>query len=467
MLTQLKRVDFMRLAGISSVLGLDLDGASARIVPVTRRGNPLDKYKATFFADAPVRCNFPEGATPQEKGRVIREALREGKIKTRHCVATFRSPGVRTVAVQLPAPVHDYGEWISEHAAKLLKVPIPLSELELRWSVLEDSPGGPLLEVTFVRKSDLAELREVLKAARLTVLQLSAGVGDVVNALFVSEPSLAERDITVAYAEGEKVTLLPLSRGKRKSMVSYPNGLSEQARRMLGEHGELLWAGARRFPEIYPQDKELKPYNLTADYCLATGVALKGFLSELNPVDFLSETEREQRVAGLWQVGFRRTAIFLGSLLLALLAVHAAASLALGRMSDQLDEEASSSQDVLTEVRDLREKVEALEAQVHGARSKGSQGNFSRVLHRLAGAVPEAVRLDRLQAQAEQQNSLHLALSLSAKSRDGVTTFMKELQQRGFSEVTLIRLSAGAGTGNGSSLVGAELELTAKPEVLP
>jgi Tfp pilus assembly protein PilN len=470
MLVQLQRLDFARLAGIRSVLGLDLDGTSARIVAVQKRGNLLDKYKARYSAGAPLCCTFPPGATAETKGATIKEALASRRIQTRHCVATIRSLGVRTVTAQVPASVHDMGEWIGEHAAKLLKIPVALSELDLRWSVLESSPSGSLLEVTFVRKTDLEEVREIVKAAGLIMLHLGAGVGDVLNALFVSEPSIAEQDLTVAFVEGQKVTLVPLSRAKRKAMVTYPNGLDEPTRKSFEEKagGELLWAGARSFAEILPQDKELKPYNLTPDYALATGLALKGFLPGLHLVDFLTEAECEEATVRLWQMGFKRTAIALGSLLFLLLTLHVAASMALTHLNEQAETEVSSSQDVLREVEGLREKVQALEAQVESSQTGASQGNLSRVLHELAGSVPASVRIDRLQAEAgQEQNELHLTLSLSVRSQEAVTTFMKQLEQAGFSAVTLIRLSASEGVGNPSSLLAAELEVTADPENLP
>ena len=466
MLAQLKRVDIARLAGISTVLGIDLDSNSARIVPVRKRGNPLDRYKANYFADAPLSCNFPQDSTPEAKGRVIKDSLTSRRVKTRHCVATLRSPGVRTVSVQVPASIRDVGEWISEHAAKILKIPIPLSELELRWVVLESSAAGSILEMIFVRKADLEELREILNVAGLTPLHLSAGPGDVVNCLFVTDPGITEKELTVAYAEGQRITLVPLAHARRKPMTNLPAGLDE-ATRKRGEEGELLWAGARSFAESSPQDRELKPFNLTPDYALATGLALRGFLPELNPVDFLSDAEREQRVVGLWRMGFKRTAIALGSMLFLLLALQVAASMAFGYMNEQAEHEVNSSHDVLTEVRGLRERVSALEARREGSAAGASQGNLSRVLHQLAQAVPPAVRIDRLQVEARQQDSLRLTLSLSATSRDAVTAFMKQLEQAGFSDVTLIRLSAREGTQHSRSLVAGELELAANPERLP
>jgi len=466
MLARLKRVDLARLAGVGSILGIDLDAASVRIVPVKKRGNPLDKYKASFSAEAPLTCEFPPAAAAEAKGLIIKEALGARAIKTRSCVATVRSPGVRTVTATIPASAGDISEWITEHAARLLKLPIPLADLEVRWNILDTSSTRTALELTFVRKRDLEDVREVLKAARLTLLSLSAGVSDVLNTLLVSDPLVAEKNFTVAYVEGTKVSLLPLTRAKRSVTVVLPQGLDASTRSKLDE-GELHWAGVRSFSEVLPQDRELKPYNLTPEYALATGLALKGFLPELNPVDFLSEGEREQKTVSLWQGALQRTAMSLGSILFLVLALQAVASMALGHMKEEAEDEVNTSQALQTEVKGLRERVNVLEAQVQRTESGASQGNLSRVLHELARAVPASVRIDRLQAQAQQQNTLRLTLSLSARSQEAVTTFMKQLEQTGFSDVTLMRLSASEGAANSSPLLAAELEVIADPEVLP
>jgi Tfp pilus assembly protein PilN len=183
-------------------------------------------------------------------------------------------------------------------------------------------------------------------------------------------------------------------------------------------------------------------------------------------VDFLSEAEREQKMVSLWQMGFKRTAIALGSILFLLLALQVAASIVLGQLNGQVENEMTTSHDVLIEVEGLRERVNALEVQVEGSQTGASEGNLSLVLHQLARVVPPSVRIDRLQAEAGPQNSVRLTLSLSARSQEAVTTFMKQLEQAGFSDVTLIRVSAAGGSANSSSLLGAELELSATSEAI-
>ena len=64
--TVFKRIDLERLSGLTSVLGIDIDGDDAFVVELTRRGSVLSRYSGSFVSLRSFTCALPRTETPGE-----------------------------------------------------------------------------------------------------------------------------------------------------------------------------------------------------------------------------------------------------------------------------------------------------------------------------------------------------------------------------------------------------------------
>jgi len=72
--TVFKRIDLERLSGLTSVLGIDIDGDDAFVVELTRRGSVLSRYSGSFVSLRSLPVRFP-GLRLQAKGEAPEGSL--------------------------------------------------------------------------------------------------------------------------------------------------------------------------------------------------------------------------------------------------------------------------------------------------------------------------------------------------------------------------------------------------------
>ena len=171
----LKRIDVQRIAGIRRILGVDLGDGAVRIVELEKEGGLLNKYGSRFKPVQYVTCHFRNDASVEEKSIQTADLIRSHGITTRYAVGTVRSRGVKTIVATIPQHASRIQEWIEENFEKLLRVPLPASEVSYDYEVLGYSDTGTQIEITFVRNPDLDLLRSYFQNAGLKLLALGGG----------------------------------------------------------------------------------------------------------------------------------------------------------------------------------------------------------------------------------------------------------------------------------------------------
>jgi Tfp pilus assembly protein PilN len=168
----------LRLSGIRSVLGIDLDENGLRAVELRSRGGLLNKYHSEYEVVNAFSVEFEKALTSEEKGNRLARELQERKIKTRFCVSSINSTTARTVTAEIPSDVpvaspEDVETWIREKYEKFIRVPIQLSELAFAYEILPSADSQPRrCKISFVRESERQEYTSLFAAARLHLLNL-------------------------------------------------------------------------------------------------------------------------------------------------------------------------------------------------------------------------------------------------------------------------------------------------------
>ena len=182
----------------------------------------------------------------------------------------------------------------------------------------------------------------------------------------------------------------------------------------------------------------VNPFGLPSEYALAGGLAVKGFLPELSPMNFLSKGERENNSVAMYKSVTNRVALFLSSIMIFLLALQLTATWLIQSRMEAVQEQIASVAPEYSSLAMLRRDVEHLEMKLAG--SSGSRTYVAETLHDIAAATPENVWLYRLQASHAHGESQQISLYGYSTSNDAITLFLKQLQLV-CSDVRLVRSS--------------------------
>jgi hypothetical protein len=165
-----------RLAGLSRVLGIEVDDQEVRAVEVERMG------LVTRGASFPTRLlwsytlRLEGGETPEEIGARLRALLEAMHSTTQRAVLCLRPQAVRVVHTQVPEGVERVRDWIEDNSDKLLGLPIPVSELAFEYQdVSPDAQPEATVDIAFVRRVEVEKLLAICRAANLVPLVLGAG----------------------------------------------------------------------------------------------------------------------------------------------------------------------------------------------------------------------------------------------------------------------------------------------------
>jgi len=447
----LRRIDTVRLAGIRRLVGVDLTEGGARIVELERRGSVFNRFKSAFEAVASLSVEFTSERTILEKAANVRGRLRAEGITSRYAISSVRSLGVKVISATVPSSADDMDEWIREHYEKLLKLPLSLRDVSFRHDILETNESGTVVEVTFVRNSDLEEYRTFFRSAGLELIALGAGTRDVFNTLYVAEPTILEEDATVVYVAENTMSVTPMKKGRRAASKQFAIGrednldniLSDSLRPGRGSDDKLIVAGEAHSRLSSHAGRAMKPFRLSAEFALAAGLAIKGFLPEISPVEFLEEQEKSRFAAAVYRSLTQRTVLALGSVIILLLITQMVASIYIRSAIDQLDEQLVSSGTAYSQIALLEQQVKSLEGKLQGGEGLPGGTNFARVLHDLAAATTESLWLYKFSVNAMERRQARLSLGGYAKANEDVAGFLKKLQFSGLcSEVKLVRLGS-------------------------
>ncbi len=470
----LDSLDISRLSGRRAVLGIDITSRRARVVELRRKGEPFLKQHAKFAVQKTMTCEFPGDATNRQKGEFLHEALDARGVGTRIAVTSIRSFAVKTVAATIPEDTEDTNGWIVEHAQKLLKLPISPSDLVFRYEPIEMVRTGMLVDVVFVRKSDVEQQSELITSAGLELIGLSAGSRDLVNALLLQSANVSG-NISFVHLGEEATTATRLANGRRDESMTQPAGLGQSMEQRISgalsslrkdEEGMIVFVAGDQ-PDI-PMSRSyslLTPLGLEPHFALASSLAVKGLLPDISPIDLLSPARHDDLETQMHRSLFQRTALALGSALLALLLLPYLANIILQQGIESVDERAAASSAAYADVKALEQEVAALEGKVEESPGSLHRTNSARVLHEIAGAVPEGVWLSRATIGGKDPGATSLVLKGKARSASLVTVFLRNLRASGVcTDEKIVRIGGGTESegmvpvaSSGSSGVGFEI----------
>lgn len=447
MLRVLRAVDLPRLAGIKRMLGVDLNEQRVRIIELERTGSPLNKFKPSFRVVAHCSALFEPDESDDSRGEKLRMLLAEKGIVTQQAVASMQSLAVKSVVAPIPSDVVETDDWISENIDQLLKLPIPREQLTYRYEILGRSERETLVRVVFGRKRDQDRIQRLLQKAGLKLIALSDGVSDARHILLTDVNYLTKEFLRFVYVADESVSVFKIRGGGLETLEVNPiSPISDTVRRDIikkveAEGGEILAAGEDVETLLAEfQIHVVRPFGLMPEYGLATGLAMKGFLPELNQIDFLSDLERIGTENRIYRSLTQRCAIAFGLLVLILLLGQMVFDVYVQSRSNTIDERLLSSGGDFVEVSRLEEEVASLEKRLQGDEASIRRSNYSQILHSIAQAIPDNLWLSKISVLDIRPRKANLLFAGYSTSSEQVASFLRNLRSRAdCSEVLLLR----------------------------
>ncbi len=417
------------------MLGVDLSEHRVRVVELERHGNPFNKFKSNFRVSNSFSLEIESNGSLQKLVEELKKVIQEKRIKTKYAVSSIQSTGIKSLITQLPANTANIHEWVKEHCERLLKMPVLPRDFSFGCEVLSRDESSISVEITFVRNSDLDECKSFFKNAGLVLIGLGAGIRDAQNALWDKNHVLSAPEFTFIYCQESKISLTTFQNGRvfQRQTIAFERGdisnalLSEEVSSISGS-GKLILAG-ESLNEVKSSDHEvLQSFGLKSEYTLAAGLALKGFLPELSPINFLEKTEKARVEEKVYASLFKRVVLTCGAVIILLLLTQSLLSSYLQGKIDNLDQEILARGQVYTEVSDLERRVDDLKKETQGNSMFSRRSNIARALHEIAGATPDGVWLNRLTLNRTEYKKYDLSISGSSKESDQIADYIKRLE---------------------------------------
>ena len=432
----IRQIDVLRLGGVKSILGIDLTESRARVVELERRGNPFNKFKPKFSVQRSFTVDFEPAATPLERIQDLSLSLRKNSVRTKFAVTTVQTLGVKTITAIIPPEVDHIDEWIREHHEKLLKLPIPIDKVSIQYEILQTNGNGILTEITFVRNSDIAGYIDFIRQSGLKLVNLGAGCRDAINAIMIDSLSIHKDELKFVYASQDEAQIASFENGNRKGIerVRFDRGLDAY----VTGNNVLIAGEVDKLPGSQLCEAAT-PLNLPSEYTLSIGLAIKGFLPELSPVNYLDADIRVKTETLIYRSLFQRMALGFGLLTIVLLGIQFLTSSIFQSRIDAIDELLTASGGTYADVAVLEQQVNNLESRLHGGGASLKRSNLAKALHDIAIAAPDSVWFTKLDV-VEQESRRRLSISGYARCNEEIAGFLKQLQLKGnCAEVSLIR----------------------------
>jgi Tfp pilus assembly protein PilN len=432
---------------MNKVLGVDLDERRIRVVELERQGSPFNKFKSDFKVTNSFSLEFASHDSLQTEADGLKKIFQEKRIRTKYAVSSIQSIGVKSLITALPSTVTNIDEWIREHCERLLKIPVSPRDISFAYEILSKDNSSISVEITFVKNSNISEFKTFFKNAGLELIGLGAGIRDAQNVLWGNNFFLKAEKPTFAYCTENKIFLTTFHDGKGLQKQSVALESRDIASALLGEEvssiigtDKVILAG-ESLEGLEPNGYEvLRPFGLQSEYTLASGLALKGFLPELNPVNFLEKTEQAQIEERVYASLFKRVVLACGATTIFLLLAQGLLSSYLQGRIESLDNEILAMGPAYTEVAALERRVSDLKKETEENRTLSRRTNIARALHEIAQATPDGVWLNRLTLTRTENQTYDLSISGSSKESDRIAEYLKRLDANHLcSNVVLLR----------------------------
>jgi Tfp pilus assembly protein PilN len=440
----------LALAGIHTVLGIDLTGEGCRVVELRKRHNPLKMFAAEFVVRQSFVHDWPAHSTLEAQAEGLRSIGRSKNVKARFAVAALPLTSIRTLTVPVPPDVEKIGDWLIEHCEHLLKLPIPVDELTIGYEYLAQSTGERVVEVTFARTSEIDRLVSLFRGAGITLLSLGAGTREAVNSLFVSTELEGKESARFAYIDHGNMAITNLVQKHRSHCTAHVLGspadavgvLEELAPDAASPPSATFVSGEGCSDELLGSHTKFNPCGLSPEMGLAAGLAVKGLMPNLSPVNFLPSGVLGNVRDLIGRALFQRTILILGAFLVLVLVTPVVAEMFFQHRIEQMEQQAVSAGPAYAELEHLKTQVVELEQRVQERGTSLGNTHMARMLHDLARHTPDSLWFSRVAIQ-EQGSRIVLSGSGYARSAEAVTGLLKGMNRSGlYGNVNLVRTSA-------------------------
>ncbi len=441
----LKNIDIQRVAGIRSIMGIDIAEHRARVVELKKRGRIWNRFKTTFRPLQAFTCEFNQGSSIAERVASLKRSLAEHHISSTFAVSTVQSMGVKTVTATIPPGTANIDEWVQEHREQLLKLPVSTGQAMHSCEMLELSESGVQVEITFARTAEVEAVSSFFREVGLTLLSMAAGPRDAFNAFLLGEQGLTKKDVTFMHLGNSVLASATFADGRRRSTTYARVGSGQEQGASINEFVKqhsappesVLMAGD--LGDLFPSGQRiLKPFGLDSSYTLAAGLAIKGFFPELSPTDFLNQGQHQISEAQFYRSLLQRAVLASGLTIIALLFLQFVVSLYLQSRIDSIDEKLLSLGPEYTDVTVLESQVKQLENQLEGRDISFKRSQMARTLYDVARLAPPGLWLYRFQQIHQSDQPRTLSLYGYARANDLIADFVKNLTA-GIAEAELVR----------------------------
>ncbi|MBI5216811.1 MAG: PilN domain-containing protein [Ignavibacteriae bacterium] len=422
-----------RLAGITRILGIDITATRARVVELAKASNFFTKNVGGYKIHAFGTIEFTEEQSVKDKASLFSTFLKQHNIKTKYAVTTLQSTGVKTVRTILPSETEDIDGWIRDNYEQLLKLPLPLQQVSFDYHLLEETNVGVDVNISFVRNSDVQELDTILSSAGIQLLSISAGVEDVVHPfqVFTNVNSLK----SIVYAGENTISVFSCHEETYRVLYSQPihnaGNLREEISTILQELGlepeQTILVGELLKVQQNDNGKIFQPFSISSEYSLAVGLAIKGFLPELSPVNFLSSIKQEQTTTSVYKTLTHRVVFACSLILFVLLSIPMIATIAIEQKIEDGEEQRALTSPLYAEVAGLQRQVRVLEKQLGIGTKNNVRTEYAKLLHNIASALPDEIVLNKLTVESKN-NENTLLIEGSSLSHQQIALFLKQLQ---------------------------------------
>ncbi|MCL5035047.1 MAG: PilN domain-containing protein [Bacteroidetes bacterium] len=445
-------INTLKIAGIHSILGVDYYQDTIRVVELRSRGGVFNKFRAVYKVVNYFKFQLPIDASNFERGRLLFDELKTRGVHCRFCVSTVRSSTMKVVTAELPEDAENINEWISENYERLLKVPVNFRDLSFGYRVHSSAPLR--CEVAFVHVSERDGVVEMINVSGLHLLGLGLGAWDFEAASIAgsSEPT----DQVLAFADDDEFICSTFQKDRPISRRRFQGGGTPGAVSFI--KGEVVIGGmalvtgpkAQEFDDSLA--KRLDPLGLPAEFALAAGLAIRGFIPEIGAFESRPEAVIRKSTEEKDKTLLKSTALVLGGVLTVLFGLQLGLQSYLLGISKGLDGKLAKNGSVYSQIRNLEEEVNSLNMEIPGEKANGQRSAVAKALHEVAAATPLGVWLYNL----EYNDGGTINLSGYARTDEEAAQYFTSLgRDPNFSNVQVLRV------GNPTELEAASFMDTA------
>ncbi|MCL4540603.1 MAG: PilN domain-containing protein [Bacteroidetes bacterium] len=405
-----RQINLQKLAGVKSIVGLDITDRHVHVAELKIHRGIVNKFSSRFAVTNYFTCDVADGVSVASSSAAIREELNRHGITSRYAVSALQTGQMRSVRAEVPGDVLNIDEWLQDNFEKLVRIPVPLHELAYRYETQQTGPSSNTVEFVFARKSEVGSMLRFVSALKLDLLALSAGIIDCVNPLIYSAQFKYEEQLSYVFNREDSVTLFEIEEGSvtHSDTVSSITDLPNRERRKMLFAGTTGESGGEFF----------RPFGVPTEYTLAAGLAIRGFLPELHPIDFMPSTETKIVMERLSRGLFHRVALACGGILLALLLLQSIFSIYVDGFRNEMDARLLASGAGYSELTLLEKQNSSLKNELALIESDTSSTNVAMLLHDVARITPEGVWLYKItMTKAEKRGAVLFISGYSGDSK--------------------------------------------------